>query len=79
MAMRLFPITRDEATDPRAILIDPTRRFGRPVLASTNLETASVAGRFFARDPIVARAADFAISEGEAEEAIRFESQLCAA
>jgi uncharacterized protein (DUF433 family) len=79
LASRLFPITRDDGSNARTILIDPSRRFGRPVLASTNLETAIVADRFFAGDSTAVLAADFAISETEVEEAVRFESQLRAA
>jgi uncharacterized protein (DUF433 family) len=79
LALRLFPITRDDGTNSRSVLIDPTRRFGRPVLASTNLETAIVADRFFAGDSTAALADDFAITGSEVEDAVRFESQLRAA
>lgn len=79
LASRLFPITRDDGSNARSILIDPSCRFGRPVLASTNLETAIVADRFLAGDSTAALAADFAIGEAAVEEAIRFESQLRAA
>jgi uncharacterized protein (DUF433 family) len=79
LAARLFPITRDDGLSSRSILIDPSYRFGRPILASTNLETAIVADRFFAGESTAALAADFAIDEATVEEAIRFESQLRAA
>lgn len=79
LASRLFPITRDDASIKKAVLIDPTFRFGRPVLANTNLETAVVADRFFAGDSAAALAMDFGIDESAVEEAIRFESQLRAA
>lgn len=79
LAMRLFPITRHDGANNRAVLMDPGRRFGRPVLASTNLETAVVADRFFAGDSTDELAADFAITKAEVEEAVRFESQLRAA
>lgn len=79
LASRLFPITRDDGTNARVVTIDPTLRFGRPVLASTNLETAVVADRFFAGDTAAALARDFEIDEAAVEEAIRFESQLRAA
>jgi len=79
IARRLFPITRDDGANARSVSIDPACRFGRPVLASTNLETAVVADRFFAGDSTEALAADFAIREADVEEAIRFESQLRAA
>ena len=79
LASRLFPITRDDGANARAIVIDPSRRFGRPILDSTNLETAIVADRFFAGDSTAVLAADFGIEEAHVEEAIRFESQLRAA
>jgi uncharacterized protein (DUF433 family) len=79
LASRLFPITRDDGSNARSIVIDPSRRFGRPILASTNLETAIVADRFFAGDSTAVLAGDFGIDESKVEEAIRFESQLRAA
>ena len=79
VASRLFPITRDDGSNARSIVIDPSRRFGRPILASTNLETAIVADRFFAGDSTAVLAVDFGIDEAKVEEAIRFESQLRAA
>jgi uncharacterized protein (DUF433 family) len=79
LASRLFPITRDDGSNARSVVIDPARRFGRPVLDDTNLETAIVADRFFAGDSTAVLAADFGIGEANVEEAIRFESQLRAA
>ncbi len=79
LASRLFPITRDDGSNARSVVIDPSRRFGRPILASTNLETAIVADRFFAGDSTEVLAVDFGIDEAKVEEAIRFESQLRAA
>lgn len=79
LASRLFPITRDDGSNARSIVIDPARRFGRPILESTNLETAIVADRFFAGDATAVLAVDFGIGEDNVEEAIRFESQLRAA
>jgi uncharacterized protein (DUF433 family) len=79
LASRLFPITRDDGANTKAILIDPEARFGRPVLADTNLETAVVADRFLAGDSTADLAADFGIDEASVQEAIRFESQLRAA
>jgi uncharacterized protein (DUF433 family) len=79
LASRLFPITRDDAMSTKAVLIDPQFRFGRPIIAETNLETAVIADRFFAGDSTAALAADFGIDEASIEEAIRFESQLRAA
>jgi uncharacterized protein (DUF433 family) len=78
LASRLYPITR-ETGGPKVILIDPTRRFGRPVLASANVETSAIAERFMAGEVADDLAVDFGIEEREVEEAVRFESLLRAA
>jgi uncharacterized protein (DUF433 family) len=78
LANRLYPITR-EAGGPKIVLIDPARRFGRPVLASANVETAAISERFIAGEAASELAADFGIEEREVEEAVRFESLLRAA
>jgi len=79
LASRLYPLTRDDGSSSKAVLIDPCFRFGRPILAHTNVETAVVADRFFAGESTADLAADFALDETSVEEAIRFESQLRAA
>lgn len=79
LASRLFPITRDDAECPRVIAIDPARRFGRPVLAASNIETSIVAERFLAGELPSSLAIDLGVSETDVFEAVRFESQLHAA
>ena len=79
LASRLFPITRDDAECPRVILIDPARRFGRPVLESANIETLIIAERFLAGELPASLATDLQVSENDIFEAVRFESQLRAA
>ncbi len=79
LAARLFPITRDDRLNVRAVLIDPARRFGRPVLAAANVETEVIAERFLAGDSATDLAADFGVELGDIEEAVRFEAQLRAA
>jgi uncharacterized protein (DUF433 family) len=79
LASRLYPLTRDDGSNSKAVLIDPCFRFGRPILAKANVETAVVADRFFAGESTGDLAMDFAIDEASVEEAIRFESQLRAA
>lgn len=76
LARRLFPPTRDGEEGPRTVVIDPVRRFGRPVLASANIETATIAERFFAGDEPPDLAADLDISEADVNDAVRFESML---
>jgi uncharacterized protein (DUF433 family) len=79
LANRLYPITRDDGDCPRAILIDPARRFGRPVLAAANIETSVIAERFFAGELPSSIAADLQVTEVDVFEAARFEHQLRAA
>lgn len=57
-------------------MIDPARRFGRPVLTAANIETAVVAERFLAGELPASLAADLQISENDGFEAVRFENQL---
>lgn len=77
LARRLFPLTRD-GTDvgPQLVVIDPARRFGRPVLIGANVETSVIGERFRAGDSTGALAADFGVGEDSIEEALRFEATL---
>lgn len=77
LARRLFPLTRD-GTDPgpRLVVIDPCRRFGRPVLSTANVETSIIGERFRAGDSTALLAEDFRVPETAIEEALRFEAQL---
>jgi uncharacterized protein (DUF433 family) len=61
------------------VLIDPARRFGRPVLASANVETSVIAERFLAGESTPELAEDFDVEPRDIEEAVRFEAQLGAA
>jgi uncharacterized protein (DUF433 family) len=79
LASRLFPITRDDGLNLRSVLIDPARRFGRPVLASANVETSVIAERFLAGESTPELAEDFDVEPRDIEEAVRFEAQLGAA
>lgn len=79
LASRLFPITRDDDVGPRAVAIDPTRRFGRPVLVCANIETSVVAERYFAGEDPGSIASDLGIDLSDVHEAVRFENQLHAA
>ena len=75
LALRMFPPTRDGEEDgPRTIVIDPRRRFGRPVLVRTNIETSAIADRFFAGEDPADLARDFEVPESEIADALRFES-----
>lgn len=76
LARRLYPPTRDDGAGPRTVVIDPMRRFGRPVLVSANIETSAIADRFFAGDDLGALASDFEITESDVNDAVRFEYLL---
>ena len=67
---RLFP------TDDRTIVVDPERRFGRPVLVSSNIETSVVADRLSGGDDAAEIARDLDISEADVAAATRFERML---
>jgi uncharacterized protein (DUF433 family) len=73
LARRLFPATRDDEEGPRAIVVDPTRRFGRPILVSANVETSAITDRFAAGEPPDSIARDLQIPVSDVDEAVRFE------
>jgi uncharacterized protein (DUF433 family) len=68
-AVRLFPLHRDHA--PRAIVIDPRRAFGRPVLHGTSVPIADISMRFRRGDSIEQLAGDYDVTPAEIEEALR--------
>lgn len=76
LARRLFPATRDDDDGPRAIVIDPARRFGRPVLWAANVETSAIADRYFAGEEPASIARDLRIQESDVNEAVRFEHRF---
>lgn len=76
--VRLFPFSRTSVTDtqqPKTIVIDPHRAFGRPVLSSAAITTEVIIGRFNAGDSMTEMAKDYGVDETEIEEAIRFEKR----
>ncbi len=80
LPIRLFPFTRRRTLDePRAVVIDPTVSFGRPVLIGTGIPTAVIAERYKAGDSMDDLAADYGRTRLEIEEAVRCELQVEAA
>lgn len=74
--VRLFPYSApatSQAVQPRAVVVDPLRSFGRPALADVYVRTAVIADRFGAGDSIEEMASDYRVSSRQIEEAIRFE------
>lgn len=68
-AVRLFPLHREEA--PRAVVIDPRRAFGRPVLIGTSVPISDIASRWRRGDSIEQLARDFEVKPADIEEALR--------
>ena len=72
---RLFPFTRPKLADAlRAVAIDPTISFGRPVIAGTSIPTAVLHERWKAGDSIAGLAEDYDRPVAEIEEALRYEA-----
>ncbi len=81
MPLLLYPYTRpvaDGGEAPRAVLVDPARSFGRPVLASALVRTEVIGQRFAAGDSIAEMADDYGVSAQDIEEALRFEQRHAA-
>jgi len=68
-ALRLFPLLRKG--QPKAIVIDPRRAFGQPVLVGTGIPTAVIHERFHAGESIRHLANDYGIRVELIEEALR--------
>ncbi len=77
----LFPFTREsplEKDQPRTVVVDPARSFGRPVLAGVYVRTEVIENRFRAGDLIGDMARDYGVSPTAIEEALRFERRRAA-
>lgn len=71
---RLFPFTRGfGAEDVRSVAIDPRIQFGRPCILRRGVPTDAIVDRWRGGDSIRALADDFACSQEEIEEALRYE------
>ncbi len=72
--IRLHPFVMGEAIDASMpIAIDPRIAFGRPIVASRGVSTAAIIGRIDSGEPVVAVAADYALSQKEVEQAVLYE------
>lgn len=77
----LFPFTRDTFqgdTQPRSVVVDPARSFGRPVVTGAFVRTEVVEQRFRSGDSIVEMAEDYGVQPAVIEEALRFEHRSAA-
>jgi uncharacterized protein (DUF433 family) len=72
---RLYPFSRIPVENsPRAIVMDPCVRFGRPTIAGSGVPTDNLFERHQAGDSIAELAADYGIPPEQVEEAIRYEA-----
>jgi uncharacterized protein (DUF433 family) len=79
-ATKLSPVTRLEpTTSPKLILIDPDVAFGRPIVRSRAIKTATISERFDLGESILDLAKDYDLELPEIEEAIRYERPALAA
>jgi len=82
IAVRLFPLPRagaPAAEQPRSIVIDPRRGFGKTVVAGTGISTVIIAERHRAGDSVKDLAKDYRLTPELIEDAIRFEYRYRAA
>ncbi len=71
-AARLYPWIRPHfGEQPRLVVIDPARAFGRPVLAASGVPVASIKERFAGGESSSALAKDFGVGVDAIEEALR--------
>jgi uncharacterized protein (DUF433 family) len=74
LPVRLYPTLRDDAVDARRVIaIDARIAFGRPVIISRGIETASIAQRIDANESVEEVADDYGLTASEVEEAVIYE------
>jgi uncharacterized protein (DUF433 family) len=79
LAVRLFPLVRsDAAIQPRSIVLDPLRGFGRPVIAKTGIRASIVAERYRAGESARDLATDYGVEVEQIEDAVRCEISTAA-
>lgn len=72
--VRLYPFLSVESTPAaKPIAIDPKIAFGRPVVVSVGVSTATIANRIDAKETVEDLAADYGVSTTEIEQAVLFE------
>ena len=79
--VRLFPYSRigtAVSSQPKAVMVDPTIAFGRPVLVGAGVTTEVIKDRFLAGDSFAEMAEDYRVSEADIAEALRFGQRLAA-
>lgn len=68
-ALRWYPLKRS-----KAVVLDPARRFGKPILAKSGIDTGTIAASYHAEDQNIRRVALlYELTPAEVEAAIKFE------
>jgi uncharacterized protein (DUF433 family) len=74
LAVRLFPMVRASGTDqPRTIVIDPARGFGRPTLSGKGIRVDVIVERYRAGETIAELADDYRVAPELIDDAVRCE------
>jgi uncharacterized protein (DUF433 family) len=78
--VRLYPFvyTEMDPDEPKVVVIDPRRAFGKPVLTGTGIQTAVIASRHRAGESIEELASDYGVPSDQIENAIRCEIRAAA-
>jgi len=71
--VRLYPFLSAESPSPRAIAIDPTIAFGRPVVIRAGVSTAVIVERLDAGESVAELAKDYDLGQDEIEQAVVYE------
>lgn len=73
IAVRLFPLVRAIEPQPKSIVIDPERGFGRPTLAGRGIRVDIVVERYRAGESPADLAADYRVDVEVIDDAVRSE------
>lgn len=74
LAVRLFPLVRSgDVEQPKSIVIDPERSFGRPTLAGKGIRVDVVVERYRAGETIEELARDYGVKVEAIDDAVRCE------
>ena len=73
LALRVYPWV-NSPDEPKHILIDPKRAFGRPIVSGTGISTSIIVERFRAGDSIAHLAEDYRLTPEQVETALRWET-----
>jgi len=71
--VRLYPYVSPEPSADRAIVIDPTIAFGRPVISRAGISTGAIVGRIDAGETVRDVAEDYELTMAEIEDAVLYE------